>query len=94
MQQGAHAFAVQYANVQLQFRLLFKWRVQLRAHLKLLREAKIADKFFLMRRAWRRWLDKAEMRGREKRLREWNKGRVAKQFAGTSRLQFTGSHQG
>jgi protein SFI1 len=86
MQQGAHAFAVQYANVQLKFRLLYKWRVQLRAHLKLFREAKIANKFFVMRRAWRRWVDMAEARGRENRLREWNKRRAGKLFAGKSRL--------
>jgi protein SFI1 len=34
------SFAVQYANAQLQFRVLFKWRVQLRAHLKHFRQAK------------------------------------------------------
>jgi protein SFI1 len=83
-QQGAHAFAVQYARVQLQFRILFRWRVQLRAHLKHFRQAKIADKYFMMRRAWRIWVDKAEARVREKRLREWNTGRVGKLFSGTS----------
>ena len=93
-QQGAQAFAVQYANVQLQFRLLFKWRVRLRAHLKLFRQAKIADKFFVMRRAWRIWVDKAEKRAKEKRLREWNAGRAGKIFAGTSRLQLGGSPSG
>ncbi|KAI0306384.1 hypothetical protein B0F90DRAFT_1814293 [Multifurca ochricompacta] len=81
-QQGAHTFAVQYANAQLQFRLLFKWRVQLRASLKLFRQAKIANKYFVMRRALMIWVDKAEERGRQKRLREWNKGRAGKLFAG------------
>ena len=83
-QQGAQAFAIQYARVQLQFRVLFKWRVQLRAHLKLFRQAKIAHKYFVMRRAWRFWVDRAEAHGREKRLREWNKGRVGKLFSSTS----------
>jgi protein SFI1 len=82
--QGANAFAVQYANAQVQFRILYRWRVQLRAHLKRFRQAKIADKFFVMRRGWRIWVDRAEVRSREKRLKEWNKGRAVKQFAGTS----------
>ncbi|KAI0302238.1 Sfi1 spindle body protein-domain-containing protein [Russula brevipes] len=80
--QGAYAFAVQYARAQLQFRILFKWRVQLRVHLRRFRQAKIAHKFFVMRQAWKIWVDKAEERGREKRLREWNKGRAGKLFAG------------
>ena len=68
--------------------------MRLRAHLKLFRQAKIADKFFVMRRAWRIWIDKAEKRAKEKRLREWNAGRAGKIFAGTSRLQLGGSPSG
>ena len=83
-QQGANAFAVQYAHAQLQYRILYRWRVQLRAHLKLFRQAKIADKFFVVRRAWKMWVDRAKERGRENRLRECNKGRTKKLFAGTS----------
>jgi hypothetical protein len=83
-QQGANAFAVQYAHAQLKFRILYRWRVQLRAHLKRFRQAKIADKFFVMRQAWRIWVGKAEERGRQKRLREWNKERAKTAFAGKS----------
>ena len=83
-QQGATAFAVQYANAQLQFRILYRWRVQLRAHLKRFRQAKIADRFFVTRQAWKILLDRAKERGREKRSREWDKGRAKKVFAGTS----------
>jgi protein SFI1 len=83
-QQGANAFALQYANAQLQFRILYRWRVQLRVHLKRFRQARIADKFFVARRAWRIWVDRAEVRGREKRLREWNKGKARKLTASTS----------
>ncbi len=84
-QQGASAFAVQYAHAQLQFRILYRWRVQLRVHLKRFRQAKIADKFFVVRQAWRIWVDKAEVRGREKRLREWNKEKAKKIFASKSK---------
>ena len=87
-QQGAQAFAVQYANAQLQFRILFKWRVQLRAHLKHFRQAKYADKVFVMRRAFRMWVQRAEEHGREKRLKEWNKGRAGKIFVGMSESMF------
>ena len=83
-QQGANAFAVQYANVQLQFRILYRWRVQLRAHLKRFRQAKIADKFFVTRQAWKIWVHRAKVRGREKRSREWDKERAKKLFASTS----------
>ncbi|KAH9180760.1 hypothetical protein EDB89DRAFT_2122162 [Lactarius sanguifluus] len=80
--QGAQAFAVQYANAQLQYRVLFNWRVQLRAHVKHFRQAKILEKFFVVRRAWKMWMERAVERGREKRLKEWDKGRAGKHFAG------------
>ena len=83
-QQGANAFALQYANAQIQFRILYRWRVKLRVHLKRFRHARIADKFFVVRRAWRIWVDKAVERGREKRLREWNKEKARKLTASTS----------
>jgi hypothetical protein len=52
--------------------------------LKRFRQARIADKFFVVRRAWRIWVDKAEVRGREKQLREWNKEKARKLVVGTS----------
>ncbi len=55
----------------------------MRVHLKRFRQARIADKFFVVRRAWRIWVDKAEVRGREKRLREWNNEKARKLIAGT-----------
>jgi hypothetical protein len=75
---------LQYANAQLQFRTLYRWRVQLRVHLKRFRQARVADKFFIVRRAWRIWANKAEKQGREKRLREWNKEKARKLIASTS----------
>lgn len=56
----------------------------MRVHLKRFRQARIAEKFFVVRRAWRVWVDKAEERGRKKRLGEWNKEKGRKLFAGTS----------
>jgi protein SFI1 len=56
----------------------------LRVHLKRFRQARIADKFFVVRRAWRIWVNRAEVRGREKRLRDWNKEKAGKLIAGTS----------
>jgi protein SFI1 len=75
---------VQYANAQLQYRVLFNWRVQLRAHVKHFRQAKIADKFYVKKRAWRTWMVRAEERGRDNRLKERDKGRAGKLFAGMS----------
>ena len=73
---------MQYANAQLQYRVLFKWRVQLRAHVKHFRQAKIVDKFFLTKRAWGTWIAKAEERGRERRLKERDTVRAGKLFTG------------
>lgn len=58
--------------------------MRLRVHLKRFRQAKVTDKYFIMRRAWRIWVKKSEESGRERRLREWNKRRVGKLFASTS----------
>ena len=41
-----------------------------------------------MRRAFRVWVQRAEEHGREKRLKEWNKGRAGKIFAGMSESMF------
>jgi hypothetical protein len=63
--------------------------------LKLFRQAKIVHKYFVMRRAWRVWVDRAEARGREMRLRQWNKGRVGMFFSSTSgQLTFFGASCG
>jgi protein SFI1 len=62
----------------------------LRVHLKRFRQARIADKFFIVRRAWRIWVNKAEERSRERRLREWNKEKSRKLFASTSEKCFLG----
>lgn len=66
----------------------------MRVHLKRFRQARIADKFFVARRAWRIWVDKAEERGREKRLREWNKEKARKLITGTSERCLVGILRG
>jgi protein SFI1 len=53
------------------------------------RQAKIVDKFFVMKRAWRTWMVRAEECGREKRLKERDKGRAGKLFAGMSEVMLS-----
>ncbi|TFK54938.1 hypothetical protein OE88DRAFT_1653513 [Heliocybe sulcata] len=66
---NSQAFSVQYHSAQLSFKMLHIWRIQLRVRLKTIKQAKIAEKFFLMRRAWRHWHDKLEEQKREKKLK-------------------------
>ncbi|KZT26251.1 hypothetical protein NEOLEDRAFT_1155765 [Neolentinus lepideus HHB14362 ss-1] len=66
---NAQAFAVQYHSAQLTFKMLHIWRIQLRVRLKMIKQAKIAEKFFLMRRAWRHWHDTLEEQRRQKKLK-------------------------
>ncbi|KAI0316688.1 Sfi1 spindle body protein-domain-containing protein [Amylostereum chailletii] len=68
--QNAHTFATQYHSAQLQFKMLFAWRIALRAKLKLIRKARVAEKYFVMRRAWKGWQQSVEERKREKKLQQ------------------------
>lgn len=66
---NSQAFAVQYHSAQLTFKMLHMWRIQLRVRLKMIKQAKIAEKFFLMRRAWKHWVEKVEEQKRQKKLK-------------------------
>ncbi|KAG5654501.1 hypothetical protein H0H81_001142 [Sphagnurus paluster] len=71
--QNAHSFAMQYDSAQLRYKMLLKWRIQLREKLKLIKMARMADKFFATRCAWRTWHDALKARAREKRVEEFKK---------------------
>ncbi|TFY83893.1 hypothetical protein EWM64_g113 [Hericium alpestre] len=79
-QQNAEAFAVQYHSAQLQFQTMLAWRLALRAKLKLVRQGRVAEKFFAVRRAWRLWVQRAEEQKREKKLKELEVRRTKKLF--------------
>ncbi|OCH95505.1 hypothetical protein OBBRIDRAFT_816423 [Obba rivulosa] len=78
---NAQAFAIQYQSAQLQFKMLLAWRQQLRAKRRMLKQAKIAQKFFIMRNYWQKWALQLEERRRKKKLQEFERRVVKKYFA-------------
>ncbi|KAI0341741.1 hypothetical protein BDW22DRAFT_1485199 [Trametopsis cervina] len=67
--QNAQAFAVHYHSIQLRFKMVLVWRLQLRAKLKLVKQAKAIEKYFVMRNAWRIWQEKQAGKRREQKLK-------------------------
>ena len=65
--QNALAFAAQYHAAQLQYKMLYIWRLQLRSKLKLARKARTAEKYFIKRQAWTMWRHQMDGRKREKK---------------------------
>lgn len=86
------AFAAQYHTAQLQFRTMFTWRLQLRAMLKLQRQARLAEKFFVMRKAWKAWMQKRDEQRREKMLKEYERQKAKRMFQDWSQLAFRRRH--
>ena len=77
---SALSFAVQFHSVQLRYKILLSWRIQLRMKLKLIKQAKLAEKFFIFRKAWRVWMDRFDESMREKKLRLLRKQKLKKCF--------------
>ncbi|KAG2041676.1 hypothetical protein BDR03DRAFT_1072733 [Suillus americanus] len=68
--QNRHAFAVQRNLVRVQYDALLKWRIQLRAKMKLLKQARFVENFILQRRILKAWKVKFEERQRLKKLED------------------------
>ncbi|KAI0781045.1 hypothetical protein BD413DRAFT_462348 [Trametes elegans] len=77
--QNAHAFAVHYHKAQLQSKVLHTWRVQLRAKLRMVKQAKVTQRQLLMRRHFLAWKDKLAERQRERKLKEFQR-RIVQQY--------------
>lgn len=67
--QNAQAFAAHYHSIQLRFKMMLVWRLQLRAKLKLVKQAKLVEKYFIIRMAWKKWQQKLEDKRREQKLK-------------------------
>ncbi|KAI0064613.1 hypothetical protein BV25DRAFT_1852514 [Artomyces pyxidatus] len=78
---NALAFAVQYRDRQLEFKMLTAWRLHLRENLRLIRKAKKEEKLLVWRRAWRIWTSKLEERRREKKLLDLQRNKTEKLFS-------------
>jgi len=67
--QNRYAFAIQHHQARVQYNALVMWRIQLRTKLKLLKHARMVEKFFVQRRMLKSWRCKLEMKKRLEKLR-------------------------
>lgn len=72
--------ATQYHQLQLQSKMLFQWRVQLRVMLKMTKDARALEKFFVIRNAWKTMKVRLEERRRERKLQELETEKTKKAF--------------
>ena len=82
--QNAQAFAVHYHRAQLQYKMLLTWRLELRAKLRMVKQAKAARKYLFMRRCIRVWAAKLEEKRRLQKLKEFDLKVVKRYFEGKS----------
>ncbi|KAH9951317.1 Sfi1 spindle body protein-domain-containing protein [Amylocystis lapponica] len=76
---NAQAYALQYHAARLQYKMLLTWRLQLRAKLRMIKQAKIAQKYFMMRDCLNKWHKQLVQRRLEKKLREFE-SRLARKY--------------
>lgn len=75
---NAQAFAIHYHASHLRFNVIMTWRIQLRSKLKLIKQAKVAEKTVV----WRKWIEKVKQRKRERSLKEFENRVVTRCFQG------------
>ncbi|RPD79963.1 hypothetical protein L226DRAFT_550172 [Lentinus tigrinus ALCF2SS1-7] len=79
--QNAQSFAVHYHRAHLQYKMLLTWRLQLRAKLRMVKQAKAARKHLLMRRCVRIWAAKLEEKRRLQKLKQFELKAIQRHFA-------------
>lgn len=67
--QNRYTLALQHHQARVQYNVLVMWRIQLRAKLRLLKHARIVEKFFIQRRTLKLWRSKLEMKKRLEKLK-------------------------
>lgn len=68
--QNRRAFAVQRDLARVQYDALLKWRIKLRAKMKLMKQARFVENFILQRKILKAWKVKFEERQRLKKLED------------------------
>lgn len=58
--------------------MLRTWRLQLRAKLKLLKQARVTEKQLVVKRAWRKWQEKSAEKDRQRKLKQFEAGILRK----------------
>ncbi|KAI6132101.1 Sfi1 spindle body protein-domain-containing protein [Pisolithus croceorrhizus] len=67
--QNRHTFAIQHHLARVQFNALLTWRLQLRMKFKLMKHARIVEKFLIQRRVLKLWKFKLEAKKRLDKLK-------------------------
>lgn len=81
---NADTFAAHYHHAQLNYRVMLTWRLELRARLRKVKQAKMAEKFFASRKVWQIWRHRTQEQRREKALRKFERRRLHALFEGTT----------
>jgi protein SFI1 len=79
---GALLLAAQVDAVQTQHKALMVWRGTVRMHGKMGKHARMAERYFVLRRAWARWGELGREKERERKVRAFESAKVGKVFAG------------
>lgn len=82
--QNAQSFAVHYHSAQLRFKMLLVWRIQLRARLRMVKEARLAQKYFLQRRFWKQWKTQFAQKKLDKKLVDFEARLARRHFLGNA----------
>lgn len=61
---------------------IHQWRTRLRKKVKMVKMARAASKYFLVRRMWLQWIEQIEAKGREQLLQKHVLGRKKRAFEG------------
>ena len=80
--QNALSYAVHFDRMHLQYKMMLTWRLKLRAHLRMVKQAKVARKYLLLRRCLHLWTTKLQEKRRQNKLKEFEQRLTKKFFEG------------
>ena len=83
---NAQSFAVQYDTAQVRYKTTLYWRLLLRKKLKTAKTARLAARYFAVRRAWKVWKDRLEELRRQQQLKQILIAKKKAVFDGASRI--------
>lgn len=77
--QNAQTFAAQYHTAQLQYKMLLAWRLRLRDKLRMMKQAKVAQKQLAVKRYFHQWHKNVAEKQRDRKVKAFQL-RVAKRY--------------
>jgi hypothetical protein len=84
--QNALQLATQYHAVQMQQRAVLSWRIKLRQHHKLAKQARIAERYLVTRAAWGKWRQLVAEKSRQRKMQVFERDKARKAFESKSSL--------